>query len=871
MTNFTKVPLQDRFETTLAQTLAASGATAVLSLAPSVTSIPVGQSMIVGFDYDNGSYELRLCTAISGVNLTLDPTPIARWYGDSPSSSQHSSGAKVIISHSWEVFEDIRQAISSKVDKGGDTMTGPLVFTGTTNRGVQVASLTTTQRDALVGVGNGTIIYNSTIGDYQVYNGGSWYTLAAGSTQPNASETVAGKIELATNAEMGTSTSTGGSGARLVPPNDQLIQDRSVYTPAKLTGGTNAQNSSAVWAPVNNGSFRITINGVSYNIDGINFAGAASMANVATIIQTALRAVTGSTETVTWVTNHFEITSANTTSSSAITVTTTSTGTVGTDISGAGASDWMDADTGHGVVTAAQLNPAGDANKLVTLDSTTGRYKHTFMPIPFNFGGDGQDGDLTVSGTTTLNLNQVYNIKNLSVTGTLTFTGSGSIALMNVSGNFSGNGTIELRNTSSADPSVYYFGGTLALRGGNAGQATAPNTGGTGGGNGGSITYGGNGGNGGTSTSAGAGTAGSGGAAGASGTDGGGGASTTGGGGGGGGGAQATNAGSNGVAASGLNGGNGGAGGTGAANNVGGKGGGGGGGFNTGNGGNGGNAGTGSTWTNSATMPNDNATLSGGAGGASGANGGNGGAGGAGGPMTNSSAGGGGVTYKAGNGGAGGWGYSLGGAGGAGGLFTHSASGGITAEYGGNGGNGGHSSYGTGGAGGNAGGYTYTTTAGTAFNTLPTAGIGGNGRAGGAGGTGCNISGSGLNLTGGAGGAGGQAKNGCAAIIIQVKGNCTFTGTINGQGGNGGNGGAGGTSTGTVANSSGGAGGAGADGADVVILSIGTMSAMTINNTGGAGGNGGAAGTGATGAAGSAGATGAAGRNGIKIAQQVIF
>jgi hypothetical protein len=59
------------------------------------------------------------------------------------------------------------------------------------------------------------------------------------------------------------------------------------------------------------------------------------MANVASTLQTALRAETGGLETVVWSTDKFIITSADDRSTSAITVTTTSTGTVGTDISGA--------------------------------------------------------------------------------------------------------------------------------------------------------------------------------------------------------------------------------------------------------------------------------------------------------------------------------------------------------------------------------------------------------------------------------------------------------------------------------------------------------------------------------------------------------
>jgi hypothetical protein len=122
-----------------------------------------------------------------------------------------------------------------------------------------------------------------------------------------------------------------------------------VYTPAYLTGGTHAEANPSAWGAITNGSFRFAVDGTTYNVTGIDFTGVASMDDVATKIQTAIRAVTNKTETVTWNTDHFVISSSDTTRASAITVL--SAAGVGTDISGAGANNWMDADTGNGVVT----------------------------------------------------------------------------------------------------------------------------------------------------------------------------------------------------------------------------------------------------------------------------------------------------------------------------------------------------------------------------------------------------------------------------------------------------------------------------------------------------------------------------------------
>jgi len=138
-----------------------------------------------------------------------------------------------------------------------------------------------------------------------------------------------------------------------------ILENVITYTAAYLTGGNAAQSTPATWAAVTDGSFAITIDGTTYNIDGVNFTGDASMADVAATIEDAIQKYTYGFESVVWSTNHFIITSGDETSISAITVTSTSTGTVGTDISGAGGADWMDCDAGNGVVTNAVITTTG--------------------------------------------------------------------------------------------------------------------------------------------------------------------------------------------------------------------------------------------------------------------------------------------------------------------------------------------------------------------------------------------------------------------------------------------------------------------------------------------------------------------------------
>lgn len=444
-------------------------------------------------------------------------------------------------------------------------------------------------------------------------------------------------------------------------------------------------------------------------------------------------------------------------------------------------------------------------------------------------GGDGSDGALTVSSTTTLNASQVYNYTSITIQAgaTLKFTGNGP-AIILCSGNFTmaSTGTIDLR--FAATEKVGKLIGVQALIGGEGYTSTTLENGGA------SISgylTGGAGGAGGSGTGSGAGTGGAGGAATADGTAGADGTTNTTGGGGGGGGGSTSTAGTAGSNASGLNGGNGGAGGSGST--WGGAGGSGGGGTDTGNGGNGGDGGTGIS-----------AGGRGGAGGDSGENGGNGGNGGAG---------------QSGNrnGGPGGNGYVNGGAGGAGGPSDST-----TGWAAGDGGAGGFGRTGVGGAGG-AGGDDSTTDSG---------GHGGNGgdggTTGGAGGAGglSEISGP---ATYNYGGNGGNGLNGVIPLYMFVAGNITIDGTINAYGANGGAGGNGG---GGIYGGNGGNGGDGSDGADVMILCRGTYTdnGVSVNASGGSGGAAGAAGVGST-TSGTIGKDGTQGRDGRVIMGQAII
>ena len=211
--SLTTYPRQDLYESTLLSDIGAGDTSITLNDAPSFT-LAAGQSCYLHVDYDvTAKYEPMLITAISGATLTVT-RGVARYEGGASSATTHSAGASVRMSVGWMDFSKIKDELANKLDSTGGVCTTPLQDT-------VYASLAALQA-AIPTPANGRSAYCTLEGQAYDSAGGVWVARATG-VNPNASDTVAGKIELATNAEMGSGTSIGGSGARLVPPNDQLV------------------------------------------------------------------------------------------------------------------------------------------------------------------------------------------------------------------------------------------------------------------------------------------------------------------------------------------------------------------------------------------------------------------------------------------------------------------------------------------------------------------------------------------------------------------------------------------------------------------------------------------------------------------------
>lgn len=151
-----------------------------------------------------------------------------------------------------------------------------------------------------------------------------------------------------------------------------FLQDiKLVYKPAFLTCGSSPTTTAATWAAVTDGEFAITIDGTVRSITGIDFSNVGDNNQVADKIETAIRTVTSGTEEVEWDGTQFIIRSNNTGSTSAITVLSTVAAPAGTDISGAGATNFLDGDTGNGTVTNKALGQIQlkDTNNYIGMNS----------------------------------------------------------------------------------------------------------------------------------------------------------------------------------------------------------------------------------------------------------------------------------------------------------------------------------------------------------------------------------------------------------------------------------------------------------------------------------------------------------------------
>jgi hypothetical protein len=145
-----------------------------------------------------------------------------------------------------------------------------------------------------------------------------------------------------------------GDAAKKFNPEKAIVTCTMTECPAYLEGGAGATAVVATWnactGPASFGEFGITINGTAHDCAGGDFAACLTMDDVALVIQGMIRTATGGLETVAWAAGHFLVSSVDTApGTSRVTVTRAVAAPAGTDISGVGATAFMDCDVGHGI------------------------------------------------------------------------------------------------------------------------------------------------------------------------------------------------------------------------------------------------------------------------------------------------------------------------------------------------------------------------------------------------------------------------------------------------------------------------------------------------------------------------------------------
>lgn len=233
------VPLEDGYETTLTQELLADALALTIYVAkvPQFT-FPSGKEVVMTIEPRKGftRQENVIIESYDAVAKTLTVKSggraQARYNGDTPTPIGHPVGSKIILSDPYVVWDQLSQQTTS-----GGEFTGPVSFTADDpDVTFQVPNMTETERDLIASPENGMLIYNTTSGEFQIYDGGVWQAPGAASV-PNGSDTVAGIWQGSTVADQGAQASTGSTGAGLVLQAKNLV---------KTSSGASDENKIAI-------------------------------------------------------------------------------------------------------------------------------------------------------------------------------------------------------------------------------------------------------------------------------------------------------------------------------------------------------------------------------------------------------------------------------------------------------------------------------------------------------------------------------------------------------------------------------------------------------------------------------------------------
>ena len=242
MVDITKYPLIDDYETTLSQAWDGATWTVNLNSVPTFT-FPSGVTTYIVVNPWKTNMQVAEINAIGTGTVTVNSITVEKGAGVDYTQQTHATWSIVRISNNYAFWSGVVTAVNSKVNTN---IAGTFVWTYTnaTARDAEITSPVNGKYQA----------YLTTEGERTDYVGGAWVSRASG-TNPNASPTVAGKVEVATTAEFNAWEDTGATWALLVGlPSDikakNDLQDTAI--------GTNTTNIATNTTNISTNTWNIT-------------------------------------------------------------------------------------------------------------------------------------------------------------------------------------------------------------------------------------------------------------------------------------------------------------------------------------------------------------------------------------------------------------------------------------------------------------------------------------------------------------------------------------------------------------------------------------------------------------------------------------
>lgn len=218
MTDITTYPMIDDFDTTLAQSWDGAVGTVYLNEAVGIT-LPASTTTYIVVNPWKSTMQVAKINAVNNTlkTATVNSITVDKGAWVAYTQQSHPVGSIVRISTNYAFWKDIIDSVNTKVNTNDDDI-------------AQGKFADATARDAyFTSPVNGNSAYLTAEGKWTDYVAGSWADRASG-TNSNASDTVAGKVEVSSQAEFDAGTATGWTWASVVATNDQIRKQISTAT-----------------------------------------------------------------------------------------------------------------------------------------------------------------------------------------------------------------------------------------------------------------------------------------------------------------------------------------------------------------------------------------------------------------------------------------------------------------------------------------------------------------------------------------------------------------------------------------------------------------------------------------------------------------